>query len=653
MSRRKIEDNVLQTEAKTSSGANATREDVLEITDELGELDLEAGNRSPDPEIYLSAKWQEIHASIDRIKAHLRKALDIATPLADSDGTVEQETKPEPIARRLFAPSPDSYSPATSSVSPSPETHQIPKATIYEFLERTLHIKLSKHFLTDVTISTSGTDNELIVVGRPQIDGTSKQHRHVIPFSFITKLIESAVQKATTPKELLNLLKDKIKVFIYNQKGFAIKSSDLATPDYVEIAARMEESDAADRCLTFKSPGTPDAETVLLASPGKADRLFTTPTKKDKAAAEYGSYNLSYVEAALSKLSDAILDPNTATIATQALSRFIFILFNKSPYTCFAEEGHSQNFEIRLYESETAAANPSKNLCRVLTPIELAHHLATISGTDYSTITPEELISVNHWHLDKCIRIVNCEGNKIRLIPDALKILNDIVIHYNLLEQYDARLIAEYNDEKNFELKLLNHIGEPLIYNANLVNNELIQNNIAAQIAKLLYLAFDLKAPEKLVYYPVMDTGIVTYTSATGKKKVNYTFKDGNRVREFQKAQSSLDEKFLRDDVVDQEILALKLVEMFFIGTSPFAGFTTGFHASSTNLLIDTLEHIIRIAAIDYEMPIEQEAEFHDEVIALFSQLQTTTIPLEHADSVDISVMGSDGMHDVGTLLYQ
>ena len=92
---------------------------------------------------------------------------------------------------------------------------------------------------------------------------------------------------------------------------------------------------------------------------------------------------------------------------------------------------------------------------------------------------------------------------------------------------------------------------------------------------------------------------------------------------------------------------------MFFIGTSPFAGFTTGFHASSTNLLIDTLEHIIKIAAIDYEMPIEQEAEFHDEVIALFSQLQTTTIPLEHTDSVDISVMGSDGMHDVGTLLYQ
>ena len=158
MSRRKIEDNVLQTEAKTSSGANATREDVLEITDALSELDLEPGNRSPGPEIYLSAKWQEIHASIDRIKAHLRKALDIATPLADSDGTVEQETKPEPIARRLFAPSPDSYSPATSSVLPSPEAHQIPKAVIYEFLERTLHIKLSKHFLTDVTISTSGTD---------------------------------------------------------------------------------------------------------------------------------------------------------------------------------------------------------------------------------------------------------------------------------------------------------------------------------------------------------------------------------------------------------------------------------------------------------------------------------------------------------------
>ena len=48
-----------------------------------------------------------------------------------------------------------------------------------------------------------------------------------------------------------------------------------------------------------------------------------------------------------------------------------------------------------------------------------------------------------------------------------------------------------------------------------------------------------------------------------------------------------------------------------------------------------------------------QEAKFHDEVTELFSQLQATTIPTEHEDLVDISVVGSDGMHDVDTLLCQ
>lgn len=431
-----------------------------------------------------------------------------------------------------------------------------------------------------------------------------------------------------------------------------MKASDLLSPEYQEIAARMEKSNAADRSMTIASPDSPDSETVYLASPGKAG-LFTTPTKKGKAATEYATYNLSYVDVALTKLSSAILDSNTATLATQALSRFIFILFNKSSYTCFADEGHSQNFEIRLYESEADAANPSRGSYIVVTPIELAYHLAQISDVNLSDISPKDLINTNHWRLDKCIRVVNCEGNKIKLIPDSLKILDKIVVNYNLYNEYNPIFLEEYND-KNLELKLLNYIGEPLIYNDGLVNNPGIQNNIAAQIAKLLYLAFDLKAPEKLAYHPIMDTGIVTYTSATGKRKVNYTFEDGNKVREFEKAKSSLDERFLRDDETDQEILALKLVEIFYIGTSPFAGFTTGFYASSTKLLEEALEHIITIAAIDYEMTAIQRDKFHDQVTSLFCQLHTNTSSSEDPGFVlDISVMGSHELHHADEILYQ
>ena len=82
-------------------------------------------------------------------------------------------------------------------------------------------------------------------------------------------------------------------------------------------------------------------------------------------------------------------------------------------------------------------------------------------------------------------------------IPDELKILDGIVTKYNLFDRYESSLIIiKYNDKKHFELKLLNYIRESLIYNTNLVDNELIQNSIATQITKLLHLAFDLKASE-------------------------------------------------------------------------------------------------------------------------------------------------------------
>lgn len=410
----------------------------------------------------------------------------------------------------------------------------------------------------------------------------------------------------------------------------------------------MAETHAADRSITISQADEPDT-TVLLSSPSKAERIFSTPTKQQKAIEEYSGYNLLYVTEALSKLSDAILDPNTAIIASQALSRFLFILFSKSPNTCFSDEGHSQNFEIRLYDSEDEAAHPTTNSYKILTPIELAHHLAELSSlSDYTVTTAKELIETQHWRLDKCLRVVNCEGNKIKAIPDSLKILDNIIFHFNLYNEYSSPLINEYN-QTQLELKLLNYIGEPLIYNLELVNDDTIQDSISAQVAKLLYIAFDLKAPENLSFYPVMDTGIVTYTSASGKKFVNYTFKNGKAVREFEKSQSSLDDKFLRDEDYDQKILAQKLVEMLYIGTSPFASFTTGFHPFDTNFLLSALEHMIRIAAIDYDM--RDTETFHDEVISIFDELQPSLSSLDHSDlTIEASVLG-DGSQSIDNIL--
>ncbi|KAI9918489.1 hypothetical protein PsorP6_012231 [Peronosclerospora sorghi] len=45
--------------------------------------------------------------------------------------------------------------------------------------------------------------------------------------------------------------------------------------------------------------------------------------------------------------------------------------------------------------------------------------------------------------ISKCIRIVNCEGVKIKETPKALKVLNDIVEEFNLFDEFDFGVVKQ------------------------------------------------------------------------------------------------------------------------------------------------------------------------------------------------------------------
>jgi len=304
---------------------------------------------------------------------------------------------------------------------------ELKKIKILSFFESILHVDLSDLVLTDITFKEE--HGKLTVVGRPKVDGSAtKQMRHVIPYSFVEHLIQSEINISTCPQEALKLLSKTILVFAKAQKGYAVSANDLETKPYNDI---LELPKIANRSISN------NGNTVFLASPIKGGALKWTPVKRAKAETDFSIFNIKFIQQALDKFNHALesSDEYILNIASEALSRFIFIIFNKSKYAVFAKEGNTVSYELRLYKSEDSAFK---------------------AGKDYEVMTARELQSMNHDTINKCIRIVDCEGSKIRDIPKALKIINDIIFKYNMLLECDSASIATYNSKYNYQLKLSN-----------------------------------------------------------------------------------------------------------------------------------------------------------------------------------------------------
>jgi len=538
------------------------------------------------------------------------------TSETDEDSTTDEEAAY--LLLSLLGHKNPEESKVLQRIAKEPIIRTLNKDIIHSFLEAIIHENLSDKVLTDITFRKDVA--KLIVVGRPNIKGTSKQLNHVIPFSFVKNLVKSAVDNSVCPQDILASLCDCLLIFVSNKKGFVINTSDLQNKEHIHLA---------DRAMDI------DKQKILLFSPSKGDKLFSsssqkTKTIKAKAMEDFAIHNVEYVKAALEKLKEVINDHNTATIASEALARFIFILFNQSPHTAFAPEGNTAGYEIRLYPSQEAAKKGKKDYT-VMPPRELQAYIET-SGED----------------INLRVRIVDCEGARIKKITKALKLLNDIVIDLSELSILDEDFVDEFNRNSNILLKLENYEGDITQYNETLTSKN-YQECIPYQIAKLLYSSFDLKALENEVFAHTKNGDIKVYSSATGKKTAQYSFCNGDEERKFQIDGSKIKKNDLfRSKSVDLAILPQKLTELFIIGTMPFLGFKTGFFNSEYTLLHIALKKLVELAAMDYMLDPAAKEVLGEDVFAIYNVFSCSgeRNSLAHVDSLE--VVGDNNMyHDI------
>jgi len=490
---------------------------------------------------------------------------------------------------------------------------KIQKTKILDFLKGVMHLDLQNSLLTDIVFSDKG--GSLTVVGRTKLDGVSKQLNHVIPVSFIKNLIDASITKSVCPKTALNLLSNQITILAHSQEGFAITSKQLEQEEYSEIAAIAPN--LYDRQISTSSSN------VFLFSPGKKKKLFNTPTKQIAAKKEYPTHNKTFISKAMELFAEAIneTDENTATIACEALARFIFIVCSKGQNISFASEGNTLRYEIRLYDDPKDAKEANNN---------------------YSVVKSRELKDLEPNKINECIRIVNCEGTEIKKTPKALKILNDIIEHFNLFNEGNVNLLETYNLKHNSAIILSNYEEDISIYNAELTIKN-YTSDLCYHVAKQLYLVFDLKALEDVVFVPAIKGNINAYTSSKGTRLAKYSIVNGEEYREGQlnSATEFSNDNFFRSRGKDLTILPQKIVELFIIGTMPFAGFTSGFFNSSTKFLLSCLEKLITLAAFDYCLKDKDLAIFQKSILDIYTSWTTDNSIDSDLEDTFISLSGN------------
>lgn len=494
----------------------------------------------------------------------------------------------------------------------------VKKSKILSFLESILHLDLQNSLLTDIVFSEEGSS--FTVVGRTKLDGTSKQLNHIIPVSFIKNLIDITIKNSKNPKLALKLLSQQLIVLAQSQEGFSITSEQLEKQEYSKIA-KIAPS-IFDRQITANSFNT------MLFSPGKQSLLFKTPTKHKIAKKLYPLHNKIFISKAMELFAEALSssDENTATIACEALARFIFIVCSKGKNISFASEGNTLHYEIRLYDDADDASQ----------------------GNDkYSVVKSRELVDLDSDIISGCIRIVNCEGIRIKEIPKALSILNEIIKWHNLFEETTDDLLEKYNIQYNSIITLSNSTEDISPYNAKLTEKN-YTTILYHHIAKQLYLAFDLKALEDVVFVPELKGDVKVYTSSKGKRTATYSIIDGEDYREMQinTATSFSDESFFRNKEKDLKILPQKIVELFIIGTMSFAEFATGFLKSKTKFLSTCFEKLISLAALDYCLTDESLEDFKSASLKLYSSWTSSNSQEDELQDTIISLSGNSNLSD-------
>lgn len=520
-----------------------------------------------------------------------RKAL--TQSLGSSEGSSDEDASSEQSTSSFLSQRSD------DSVTSQP---QVRKVGFQKALAESLHAQLPKHFLVDIT------ERDLLVVGRPKTHGSNKLHCHIIPFAFVKHMIKGLIQESVDVQDLVEKLSALVVMAAKSQKGFAIKSSDLEREEYSVIKPRM--SQYSDRVIKGEREG------VFLASPGKKNKIFSTPSKMQKAAQEFSKYNLEFIASALKDIKSMIQDHNTNVLFSEILSRYVFNLLNSGENIVFAKEGNTLRYEIRLYDNEDNALRGNAGY-EVVSPREL--EALIISRGEAS----EEVYSR--------VRIVDAEGSRIKTGCTAIDQLNKI-----LLGRAKLQYIEDYNDYYNLKLILANYQEDLGVYNASIDAAGKIDDQIANHLAKILYCCLDLKALEDVVFV-ASKKGYEVIIGAKGSRKVKYAFKVGGDYRDEEMDRATCKEEFLRTPSKSKEILPSKLAELFLIGTAPFSSYFKE-HEEFKALCLSKL---IEIAFKDYGIIEEEQMAFAKQTKEALDSFSIDLLP-NHIGSPQLRLMGEE-----------
>lgn len=490
-----------------------------------------------------------------------------------------------------FTPSPSTpniravEAPTIPELSTRAQKPQLQKSQLINLLEEAFHSQSSNKVLTDINFTQPGSAS-FIALGRPKTEHGKKQLRHVIPFSFVKNLISGMIEHSLSANEALKKLIPVGLVFAKMQTGFALSSKQLEAAEYSAIRERADGKH-------FRST-TDGKTTTFFLSPSK-ESVFPTPGKKALAAKAFSVAHTSYVKKVLEDILQEIEhDPNTNIITSEILTRLILGIFNSAKNTCFAPEGNSSIKEIRVYD------NPEE---------------CSKAGKDYEVFTARELqtrLETEPEDLNNCIRIVNCEGARVREIAKAIKLLDQIYSDsINLAAR--KKLISEYR-QYNYPLKLAN-CETPEEYNAEISYKENYHQAAITHLAKLLYSSFDLKALEETRFacvYLEAEDAITVYTAATGPVTSQYNFMTGVIARNIEKSMTTdyTTTDVFRSREKDLEILPQKLAELFVIGTMALSNIPAE----------DCLILLTHLAALDHDLT-ETEGDLIEKTFGIYHEL--------------------------------
>ena len=521
--------------------------------------------------------------------------------------------------------------------------------------------KISTKALVDIKLQ-----EEVTMIERPNVEGSSKkQMRHVTPYSFITALIEVQTKEAADARVLYYNLKNLIPILVHKKDGICLKDIEINKigkifqkkfKDQYKTLTTDKNSETSEYVLIQKSVLVPTWEKKLCS------KLKCKPKKIEEFEQMYDEKRIKYIKYGLDLIANNIdpEDVSTYNLTCETLARLILTLFNEKPLAAFPDEGNSLNYEIRLYKDTESAKN------------------ATLDYIVISSADVQKLLAGRE-ELQSKIRIVNNEGYLTDQSVLALKLLNNILKDigiYNLLndieeaEQKKDKMqeiyleIQKYNSTKILFLKRISseEKGDSIEVKAeDLEVSALIENLLSdypQDIADILYLVFDFKPLEKVVFVQSVkaEDGIDVYPSATSEETIAYAIKSGDEYRKAQIDSVKRDvynkkAKFRANLSPKEElkILANKVVEHLTITLSAFKFFKDG-SILIKNLFVEKVKNVYNLIKREVITPEEEDLavvfdNYFEEAINKVTKIGFFQIP------DDVQSLGSEPI-DIDTDLY-